>query len=57
MMIYIFLRLSTVKILPRVADHAKNAAPRRSLSLPHTLPREASTFRAGQGSEEELNLE
>jgi len=51
MMIYIFLRLSTVKILPRVADHAKNAAPRRS------LPREASTFRAGQGSEEELNLE
>jgi hypothetical protein len=51
------LEMSTVRILPRTADHAKKSRPRRSLSPTHTLPRKASTFRASQEVEEGLDLE
>jgi hypothetical protein len=35
----------------------KKSHPRRSLSPPHTLPRETTTIRASQGFEERLGLE
>jgi len=56
MMICLFLRLSTVRILPRAADHAKKAALEGAWVC-HTLPMEESTFRASQGAEEGLDLE
>jgi hypothetical protein len=53
-----FLRLSKVRILPRAAGHTEKSLSRRNLSPPHTLPREATTFRASQRRvKERLDLE
>jgi hypothetical protein len=55
MMICLFLRLSTIRIFPKVADHEKKAALEGAWVC--HIPREASTFRASQGVEEGLDLE